>query len=72
MFKKHFRIIKEDRVTGILPYKIQERYTILFFIHWWSTPTFAPPHLHDNYVDAYNYIKEQYPNAIIESNVAYE
>lgn len=69
MFRKHFRVIKEERVTGILPYRIQERYTILFFIHWWSTPTFAPPHLHDTYTEAYNYIKEQRPKAIIETSL---
>jgi len=28
MFKKYFKIIKEERVTGVLPYHIQERYTI--------------------------------------------
>ena len=72
IFRKHFRIIKEDRVTGILPYRIQERYTIFFFIHWWGTPTFAPPHLFDNYTDAYKYIRTQRPNAIIDSNVPYE
>lgn len=49
MFKKHFKIIKEERVTGTLPYRILERYTMLFFIHWWSTPAFAPPHLHQTY-----------------------
>ena len=68
MFKKHFRIVKEERVTGILPYRIQERYTILFFLHWWGTPTFAPPHLHQTYVQAFYYIKDQCPNAIIERN----
>jgi hypothetical protein len=65
MFRKRYRIVKRERVTGILPYEIQERYTILFFIHWWSTPVFAPPHLHQTYEEAYNYIKEQNPKAII-------
>jgi hypothetical protein len=69
MFKKHFKIVKEERVTGILPYHIQERYTIFFFIHWWGTPTFAPPHLHQTYKEAYNYIKKQYPNAIIDETL---
>ena len=69
IFRKHFRIVKEDRVTGVLPYKIQERYTILFFIHWWGTPTFAPPHLHLTYEDAYDYIKKQCPKAIIKETL---
>ena len=69
MFKKHFKIIKEERVTGILPYKILERYTILFFIHWWSTPVFAPPHLHQTYKEAHDYIKEMCPNAVIETSL---
>ena len=69
MFKKHFKIIKEDRVTGILQYHIQQRYTIFFFIHWWGTPTFAPPHLHQTYIEAYNYIKEQCPNSIIQESL---
>ncbi len=69
MFKKHFKIVKEERVTGILPYHIQERYTVFFFIHWWGTPTFAPPHLHQTYMEAYNYIKEQCPNAIIQESL---
>lgn len=69
MFKKYFKIIKEERVTGILPYHIQQRHTIFFFIHWYGTPTFAPPHLHPTYKDAYNYIKEQCPNAIIQESL---
>lgn len=69
MFKKHFKIIKEERVTGTLPYRILERYTILFFIHWWGTPEFAPPHLHQTYKEAYDYIKEMHPNAVIDTSL---
>ena len=69
MFRKRFRIIKEKRVTDILPYRIQERYSIFFFIHWQSTPTFAPPHLHQTYKEAYDYIKEMLPNAIIQESL---
>lgn len=67
MFKKHFRIIKEDRVTGILPYVVQQRYTILFFIHWWSTPMYAPPHLFDSPFDAEQFILNEYPTAVIHN-----
>ena len=66
MFRKHYKIIKEERVTGILPYKILERYTLFFFIHWWGNPTFAPPHLHQTYEEAYNYLIEQNPDAVLE------
>ena len=69
MFKKHFKIIKEERVTGTLPYRILEKYTFFFFIHWWGTPTFAPPHLHQTYKEAYDYIKEMRPNAVIETSL---
>ena len=72
IFRKHFRIVKEDRITGILPYRIQQRHTILFFLHFWSSPEFAPPHLFDNYANAHKFIRTQYPNAIIDSNVPYE
>ena len=65
LFRKKYRIIKEDRVTGILPYRIQERYTILFFLHWWGTPVFAPPHLFDTQQEAYDYIKSQDADGII-------
>ena len=56
-------------VTGTLPYRILERYTILFFIHWWGTPVFAPPHLHQTYKEAHDYIKEMCPNAVIEASL---
>lgn len=65
MFRKKYRIVKMDSVYHLLDYKIQERYTILFFIHWWSTPVFAPPHLHESYKSAHDYILEQDPRAII-------
>ena len=68
MFRKKYRIIKLDTVYHIHDYKIEERYTILFFIHWWSTPTFAPPHRHPSYESAYKYILEQNPKAIIINN----
>ena len=69
MHKKHFKIIKEERVTGILPYRIWERHTIFFVLHFWTTPTFSPPHLHQTYREAYDYIKEMCPGAIIEESL---
>lgn len=69
MHKKHFKIIKEERETGILPYRIRERHTIFFFLHFWTTPTFSPPYLHQTYREAYDYIKEMCPEAIIEESL---
>ena len=65
MLKKKFRIVKLDTEYHISDYKIEERYTLFFFIHWWGTPSFAPPHLHETYEKAYQYLKEQRKNAII-------
>lgn len=65
IFKKTFRIIKEKRVTGILPYAIQQRHTILFVFHFWSSPEFEPPHLFETANEAYKAIKEHYSDAII-------
>jgi len=64
MFKKKYRIIKLDTYHP-LEYKIEERYTFLFFIHWWDSPQFAPPHLFRTYQEAYDFIKGQNPKAII-------
>jgi hypothetical protein len=78
MFKKHFRIVRNnlskeaEKSYHPLRYRIEERYTIFFFIHWWSTPTFAPPHNHETYTDAYQYIKDMCSDAIISSNIFYE
>ena len=46
-------------------YRIEQRYTLLFFIHWWGTPSFAPPHLFENDCDTMRHIKKHYPNAIV-------
>lgn len=64
IFKKTFRIIKEKHVT-VLPYAIQQRHTILFVFHFWSSPEFEPPHLFDTVSEAYKAIKEHHNNAII-------
>ena len=48
--RKVFRIIKneltEEGKKAFHPYwyKIEQRHTLLFFVHWWGTPTFEPPH----------------------------
>ena len=67
--RKKFRIVKNDLVCPEafhpLWYRIEQRYTILFFIHWWNSPEFEPPHLFENDCDAMKHIKEHYPNAIV-------
>lgn len=50
--RKKFRIVRNDVACpeAFHPYwyRIEERYTLLFFFHWWGTPSFAPPHLFEN------------------------
>ena len=65
---KHFRIISED-VSDLyidkqkhIRYAIEQRHTILFFIHWWSTPEFAPPHTSLDKDKLINNIKEHCNN----------
>ena len=54
---KRWRIVKTD--SRILPWKIEERYTLFFFLHWWNTPSFAPPHRFEKMGDAVNKIIEE-------------
>lgn len=67
--RKKFRIVRNDVVCpeAFHPYwyRIEERYTLLFFFHWWGTPSFAPPHLFENDCAAMKHIKEYHPNAIV-------
>lgn len=63
--KKTFRIVRnklsEEAEKSFHPYRyrIEVRHTIFFFVHWWSTPTFAPPHLFEKLDDAINKIVEE-------------
>lgn len=69
--RKKFRIVKNElseeglKAFHPLRYRIEQRYTLLFFIHWWGTPTFEPPHNFEHDYDALKHIKEHYPNAIV-------
>lgn len=67
--RKKFRIVKNDlhapEAFHPLWYRVEQRYTLLFFIHWWDTPSFAPPHLFETDNEAAKTIKDKYPNAII-------
>ena len=69
--RKKFRIVKnelsEEGLKAFHPprYRIEQRHTFLFFIHWWGTPSFEPPHLFENDCYAMKYITKHYPNAIV-------
>lgn len=70
MWKK-FRIVRDKDMY--LPYKIEERYTILCFIHWWNSPSFAPPHRFEGYGDAIDYLRSLgIPDKYITSNIEYD
>lgn len=72
--RKVFRITKNElseagkQAFHPFWYRIEQRYTLLLFFHWWGTPTFAPPHNFENVYDALKYIEEHYPNAIVYDN----
>lgn len=69
--KKVFRIVKNDlseegkKAFFSLRYRIEQRHTILFFIHWWSTPEFAPPYTFEYLGNALKHIFLHCPNALI-------
>lgn len=63
---KHFRIKSED-VTRFYcdgvkrtRYTLEQRFTVFFFIHFWSSPVFAPPHTSLYKDELINNIKEHY------------
>lgn len=67
--RKKFRIVNNEihcpEAFHPLWFRIKQRYTIFFFIHWWGTPEFEPPHLFESPNSAAKAIKDKYPNAII-------
>ena len=67
--EKVFRIIKNDwscpEAFHPLWFRIEQRYTLFFFFHWWGTPTFAPPHNFEHIYDALKHIKDYYPSAFV-------
>ena len=71
--RKKFRIVHNKlseegkKAFHALLYRIEQRYTILFFIHWWGTPSFEPPHNFEFTCDAIRHIKKHYSKAIIYS-----
>ena len=54
---KRYRIVRTD--SQVMPWKIEERYTLFFFLHWWNTPYFSPPHRFEYLNDAVKKIIEE-------------
>jgi hypothetical protein len=67
--RKKFRIVNNEvycpEAFHPFWYRIEQRYSILFFLHWWGTPEFEPPHNFEFVCDAIRHIKKHFPNAII-------
>ena len=61
---KKYRIVKSD--NRYLPWKIQERYILFFFIKWWDTPSFAPPHYFRTKEEAFVYLEDELVYNFIE------
>ena len=72
---KMFRIKRIDIAEAnknnpyVLNAKIEQRYNILFgLLHYWNTPSFAPPHLFHDDQEALRYIKSKFPDAVVYDN----
>lgn len=69
---KTFRILKnnlsKEAENSDYPYRyrIEQRHTILFFIHFWSSPDFAPPHNFKTPKEADSHIREHCPRAFVK------
>ena len=68
---KRFRITRNElsregeQDSSPLLYRIEQRCTILFFIHWWDAPIFEPPHNFRSVSEAFMAITSHYPDAVI-------
>lgn len=65
---KEFRIVKQWVKIGenkCVRFKVEQRHTILWFIHYWTSPEFAPPHLFYDGDEAAKSVWIRYPNAVI-------
>ena len=67
LFRKVFRITKK-RDTDYCPFLLEQRHTLLFIFHFWSSPEFAPPHWFENVEEAAKHVLEECPNAVILDN----
>ena len=61
---KKYIIVKSD--NRYLPWQIQERYILFFFIKWWDSPSFAPPHLFKTKEEAFAYLVEILVDNVVE------
>lgn len=60
---KKYRITKS--ANQFWPWKIQERYTLFFFIKWWNSPSFAPPHLFKTKEEAFAYLVNKFDDDVV-------
>jgi len=65
LFRKRFRLKWYRRRLQEYRYEIQQRHTILFVIHFWTTPEFEPPHSFGSADMARQCILDHHPDAII-------
>lgn len=69
-----FRIVRNklseegEKAFHPLRYRIEQRHTILCFIHWWSTPTFPPPHNFEKYDEAVHKILDKILEEVGDGN----
>ncbi len=72
---KKFRIVRNElskegeNAFHPLRYRIEQRHTILFFFHWWTSPEFAPPHNFETPDEAFNKITEECGNNVGEVKI---
>lgn len=50
----------------ILRYKLEQRYGLI--LHFWGSPSFAPPHLFRTSEEALKCAKKHYPNCVVYDN----
>lgn len=67
--KKRFRIVEISRNPNCYHFRIEQQYTILFFLHWFSSPEFEPPHCFYTTDEARKCIIEHNPKAVIQNEI---
>ena len=61
---KEFRIIQISDNPNALQYKLEQHYGF-WFIKWWNSPSFPPPHLFFTPGGAIRRAKEAYPDCVV-------
>jgi len=64
---KEFRIVKvsDNPNPNVLRYQLEQRYRFLYFIRWWMSPNFAPPHIFKTTNEAFLCAKEHFPKCVV-------